>query len=320
VLTCIYTVYLVELIKTGEIKYAGKTKEFKRRVRDERKDAFDETQDAYNYLLSKGIRKHGVENLRWIPFIQFEAEETPENEAKCFAIERDMIFYFQTNRCSTSYSSTGWNMTDGGEGFSKEESLRAIAAREQGKPELCEAHGIPYIPAMEHRYAYGPWDSFKIESPYRFYAPFTWLEVFKRQNPEDYKGPGFSICIHDIGLPPNDGTRYRIIVNKDGEFVWTNKKDHQGELHEPQGWKSINQVKMSCLKCRRTIVGIPNFERHYKACIRPPKPKKLSPVHIQVSCIHCRKPVNLCNLVQFHGDKCPEKKNPQTKAFLSLFD
>ncbi len=131
--TVIYTTYLVDIIETGEVKYTGKSTDFERRIRDEQNNAFDETNEAYNYLLSKGIRKHGVENLRWTPFIQFEAEETPENEAKCFAIERDLVFYFQTNRCSTSYSSTGWNMTDGGEGFSKEESMRAIVAREDSK-------------------------------------------------------------------------------------------------------------------------------------------------------------------------------------------
>ncbi len=70
-----------------------------------------------------------------------------------------------------------------------------------------------------------------------------------------------------MGLPPNDGTRYHIIVDKDGEFVWTNKKNFQDKFHEPSGWKHTLKVKVSCLNCKQTIHRN-QFERHYKACVK----------------------------------------------------
>lgn len=90
-------------------KYIGKTK----KTLSARKGG--RNWDGYKRcsLLWKAIQKYGIENIT--ERILFE-NEMPDEEAS--RLEKMLILLFKTNACRFNYPSFGYNLTDGGEGFS----------------------------------------------------------------------------------------------------------------------------------------------------------------------------------------------------------
>lgn len=99
----IWLIYGYKNIKTNQMKYIGQTSNLNyRRYKHEKYDPFHKEIVEYNYPLSRGIRKYGIDNYECVII-----EDNIENEQLAIERESYWINYYNTYN-------NGYNQTPGG--------------------------------------------------------------------------------------------------------------------------------------------------------------------------------------------------------------